>query len=78
LKELLKPVVLKRIVVTRSDRYSIRGILLTECPIEKRESGRDFEVHMNERNPSEIRSVTVDGRRVFPVRSRPGDKPLHK
>ena len=74
MEELLRPLVVKRIVVTRSDRYTVRGILLTECPIEKSESGRDFEVHMNVRDPTVIKSVTVDGRRVFPVRPGQRDK----
>ena len=69
LGELLKPVAVKRVVVTGSDRYGVRGILTTMCPIERRESAKDFEVDLDGRGSDSIRQVKVDGRRLFPPRA---------
>lgn len=69
LRELMKPVILKRVIVTHSDRYAVRGIVLTVCPIEKREAGVDFEVVLEGNRPNSIQRVTVDGRRLFPRRT---------
>lgn len=69
-KGLLKPVKVKSIVITKMDRYSVHGFLLTVCPIEKRESGRDFEVGLEGNKEGSILSVSVDGRRLLPRRTR--------
>jgi hypothetical protein len=63
---LLEPVKVKGIIVTNSGRYAIRGIVITECPVEKRESGKDFEIVLEENDPNAIQRVIVDGRRLLP------------
>ena len=53
-------------MVTKSDSFRVRGIMVTRCPVEETESGKDFEIKLDERDPDVIRSVTVDGRRLLP------------
>jgi hypothetical protein len=65
-KDLLKPVKVKSLVITKADRYTVRGIVLTVCPIEKREFGKDFEVGLGGDKGNSIRYVIVDGRRLLP------------
>jgi len=70
LENLLKPVRVKSLTITKADRYTVQGILVTACPIEKTELGRDFEVGLAGDEESSIRYVTVDGRRLLPKRTR--------
>lgn len=69
LRDLLKPVKVKKVVITKSDKYTVRGILLMICPLEKRESDRDFEVGLGGDIAGPVRYIVVDGRRLFPKRS---------
>ena len=66
---LLKPLRVKSLVITRADKYAVRGIVLTECPIERRESGKDFEVELSGDDGGSITSVKVDGKKLKPLRS---------
>ena len=66
LKDLLKPVKVKGLVVNIADESSVRGIVLTVCPIEKTLSGKDFEVFLAGDQEGSIRYALVDGRRFFP------------
>jgi hypothetical protein len=66
LKDLMKPVKVKSLTVTGADRYSVRGVLMTVCPIEKTVSGKDFEAGLAGNHRGSIRYVTVDGRRLLP------------
>jgi hypothetical protein len=70
LRDLLKPVKVKSVTITKADRYTVQGVLSTVCPIEKRESGRDFEVGLAGNKQGSIRYVMVDGRRLFPRKPR--------
>lgn len=70
LRDLLKPVRVKSLTITKSDRYSVQGVLVTVCPVERSESGRDFEFGLAGGGESSITYVTVDGRRLFPKRSK--------
>jgi len=67
-RKLLKPLGVKSLVITHADRYTVRGVLMTVCPIEKRESGRDFEIGLEGKPGGSILYVSVDGRRLFPKR----------
>ena len=68
LKDLLKPVKVKGLVINKADESSVRGIVLTVCPIEKTLSGKDFEVFLAGDREGSIRYALVDGRRFFPRR----------
>lgn len=68
-RELLKPLRVKSLEITKADRYSARGVVLTVCPIEKRVSGKDFEVGLGADPLGSIEHVTVDGKRLYPKRS---------
>ena len=72
LKDLLKPVKVKKVVVTKSDKYTVRGIVLMVCPLEKRESDRDFEIGLDGDATDRVQYVVVDGRRLFPKRGHAG------
>ena len=72
LRDLLKPAQVKKIKFTSFTGDTARGFLVTFCPIEKRESGKDFEIKMEEIDPHSIRYVVVDGRRIFPGGTRTG------
>ena len=70
LKDLLKPVKVKSLVITKSEGNTVHGIVMTVCPIERRESGRDFEVGLEGSQGDSIRYVMVDGRRLPPRRTK--------
>jgi hypothetical protein len=69
-RDLLKPVRVKSVVITKAERNAVRGILMTACPIEKGESGKDFEVGLEGNKGGSITYVSVDGRRLIPRRQR--------
>ena len=69
LRGLLKPAEVRSLVVTKSNKYTISGIVLAACPIEETESGRDFEIGLGGDSAGSVQYVTVDGRRVFPKRN---------
>jgi len=69
LRGLLKPAEVRSLVITKSNKYTISGIVLTACPIEETESGRDFEIGLEGNGTGSVQYVTVDGRRVFPRRN---------
>jgi hypothetical protein len=71
LRDLLKPVRVESLAITRADKYLVRGVLTTICPIEKIESGKDFEVGLAGNKEGSISYVSVDGRRLFPRRTKP-------
>ena len=62
---------MKRLIITSRDKYTVHGIALTECPIERTESGKDFEVGLDENDRGSIQYVSLDGRKVFPMRTKP-------
>ena len=70
LRDLLKPLKVKSLVITKSEKNTVRGIVMTVCPIEKRESGTDFEVGLADDEGGSIRYVLVDGRRLLPRRNK--------
>ncbi len=57
-------------VITQVDRNTVRGVLMTICPVEKTESGRDFEVGLAENEGGPIKYVIVDGRRLLPSKTK--------
>lgn len=69
LADVLKPLKVKSLVITRADKYAVRGIVLTECPIERRESGKDFEVELSGDDDGSVASVKVDGKKLMLQRS---------
>jgi len=69
LGDLLKPVRVKGLVITGSDKYTVRGFVVTVCPIEKTEAGRDFEVGLEGNHEGSILYVSVDGKRMLPKRA---------
>jgi hypothetical protein len=69
LRDLMKPVRVKSLTITKADRYIVRGVPLTACPIERGESGRDFEVGLAGDEESSISYLVVDGRRLHPRRT---------
>jgi len=70
LRELLKPVKVKGLEITHVSRYNVRGVVLTVCPIERTESGKDFEVGLSQEAEAAISYVLVDGKRLFPSRAK--------
>jgi hypothetical protein len=70
LRDLLKPVKVKSLVITKTEGSTLHGVVMTVCPIEKRESGMDFEVGLEGNKGGTIRYVLVDGRRLFHQRPR--------
>ena len=70
LKGLLKPAKVRSVVITKADKYRVQGVLLMVCPVEKMESGKDFEVGLAGDEDDGIKYVTVDGRRLFPRTAR--------
>ena len=66
LADLLKPIKVKQVTFTRSDRYCIQGLVIAYCPVEKRDSGKDFKIELAGRNPISVVSVIVDGRVLYP------------
>ena len=57
-------------VITKMEGSTVYGVVITMCPIERRESGRDFEVGLAANHGSSITYVSVDGRRLIPKRTR--------
>ncbi len=70
LKNLLKPVRVKSLVITKSEWNTVHGIVITVCPIERIESGRDFEVGLAGDQEGSTRYVLVDGRRLLSRRTK--------
>jgi len=77
-KGLLKPLKVKTLVITKSEGDTVRGIVMTVCPIEKRESGSDFEVGLAGNQIDSIRYVLVDGRRLLPKRTKARTSRTHQ
>lgn len=69
-KDLLKPIKVKDLEITHANRYAVRGVVLTVCPIERTESGKDFEVGLSQNREGAISYVLVDGKRLFPSRAK--------
>ena len=65
---IMKPVKVKEVVITKDDRYTIRGFVMTVCPVEKTESGKDFEVRLLRNREVIVTFVSVDGRKLYPKR----------
>lgn len=70
LKDLLKPVRVRDVEITHANRYTVRGVVLTVCPIERTESGKDFEVGLSKDEEGAISYVLVDGKRLFPSKTK--------
>jgi len=66
LMSIMKPVKVKEVVITKDDRYTIRGFVTTVCPVEKVESGKDFEVRLSRNHAVNVTFVSVDGRKLYP------------
>jgi hypothetical protein len=66
LSDLLKPVKVKDITITSSNRYALHGRVRSYCPIEKTESWKDFDVSLEEGDPSKVGRVIVDAKKLFP------------
>ena len=66
LMNIMKPVKVKEVVITKDDRYTIRGFVTTVCPVEKVESGKDFEVRLSRNHAVSVTFVSVDGRKLYP------------
>ena len=65
LGDLVKPLRVKDLVITKATTSTVRGVVLTECPIEKIESGKDFEVGLGQKKHA-FTYVIVDGRKLLP------------
>ena len=76
LADVLKPIKVKQVTVTRSDNYCVQGVVLAYCPVEKRELGKDFDVELSG-NGTSVAKVIVDGRVLYPkiVRAHGGAPP---
>ena len=57
---------MKSLAITKSDGYTVEGVLLTVCPVERRQSGKDFEVDLAGNGESSVTYVIVDGERLRP------------
>jgi len=66
LMNIMNPVKVKEVVITKDDRYTIRGFVTTVCPVEKVESGKDFEVRLSRNHVAIVTFVSVDGRKLYP------------
>jgi len=62
LRPLLKPLGVKRLIISNTDGTRVRGVVITVCPLEKKESGMDFEVGLEGNLGGSIKYATVDGR----------------
>jgi hypothetical protein len=73
--ELLRPLVVKKVLVAKKNRDQIRGVLLTFCPIEMEEAARDFEVAVEGCNPIIVGRIVVGGKRILRVQQEIKPKP---
>ena len=69
LGDLMKPLKVTRLSITKADGTSVRGILMTACPLEKSEAAKDFEVRFSEDRRG-LTYAVVDGRILLPRRRR--------
>jgi hypothetical protein len=69
----MKPAAVKKITFTSVTNDCVRGHLLTICPVEKRESSKDFEINLDAHDQTLVRLVTVDGRRFYPASTKVGE-----
>ncbi len=63
LGDLLRPVRVKAVRITRVEPDVVSGFLLANCPVENLDYWRDFEVHLTSSGDGSVKYAMVDGRR---------------